>query len=141
MEISDTLGARVVRAACIAGGVLCVGLAVVGMVLPLVPTTPFLLLAAALFFRGSRRMYHWLLSNRYFGHIIRDFRAGQGIPRRAKHAALLLLWLTIGVSLVFTAGAVWVQLLLLAIALGVTIYLARLPVRNRLTPEPARPGR
>ncbi len=133
MEATETLSARVTRAACVAGGGLCVGLAVLGMVLPLLPTTPFLLLAAALFLRGSKRLYHRLLDNRFFGHYIRDFRAGRGLPRRAKFSALLLLWSTIGATLVLYAGAGWwLRLLLVGVAVGVTVYLARLPVRPQL---------
>jgi len=73
------------------------------------------------------------LDNRFFGHYIRDFRAGRGLPRRAKFSALLLLWSTIGATLVLYAGAGWwLRLLLVGVAVGVTVYLARLPVRPQL---------
>lgn len=121
---------QVVRGLCIAGGGVCLGLAVLGAVLPLLPTTPFLLLAAALFFRGSPRLYHWLLSNRQFGPLIRDYRAGRGIPRRAQRLAILLVWLSLGATVAFVNDLLWLEVLLLANAIGVTIYLARLPVRE-----------
>lgn len=118
---------KFIRAVCIVLGSICVGLAAAGLVLPLLPTTPFLLLAAALYFRGSKRMYDWLLNNRYFGSYIRAYRAGQGLPRRAKISAVVLLWLTIGVTILFAIDSTWVRALLLVIASGVTIYLLRLP--------------
>jgi uncharacterized membrane protein YbaN (DUF454 family) len=132
MEMSETRRGRIVRAACVIGGGLCVGLAVLGVILPLLPTTPFLLLAAALYFRGSKRMYHWLLNNRHFGHIVRDYRSGQGIPRRAKVYAIALVWLTIGATATFAISAPWARLMLVAVALGVTLYLVRLPARSQL---------
>jgi hypothetical protein len=100
------------------------------MFLPLLPTTPFLLLAAALYFRGSRRMYYWLLNNRRFGHIIRDYRAGRGMPRKAKLYTIGLLWATIGATAVFAVSVLWARLLLAAVAVGVTLYLVRLPTAS-----------
>ncbi len=133
METSESRRAKLVRIVCNVGGGVCVGLAALGLILPLLPTTPFLLLAAALFFRGSKRLYDWLVGNRHFGPLIRDYQAGRGIPRRAKVSAILLLWLTIGATVMWAVGAVWIRLLLIAIAIGVTLYLARLPVRPALT--------
>ncbi|MDR2935954.1 MAG: DUF454 family protein, partial [Rikenellaceae bacterium] len=90
--------------------------------LPLLPTTPFLLLAAWCFAHSSDRRLQWLLNNRLFGKYIRDYRAGNGIPRRVKWYALSLLWITIGLSAAFAAENPWVRLGLGAIAVGVTIH-------------------
>ena len=71
---------RLTRVLLIAGGNLCVALAVLGLFLPVLPTTPFLLLAAVCYARSSERFYHWLVTNRWFGAYIRNYREGRGIP-------------------------------------------------------------
>lgn len=103
-------------------GCLAVALSVLGIFLPLVPTTPFLLLASACFARGSTRLHNWLLNTRPLGQYLRDYEAGKGIPLRAKIVALALMWLSL------TAGILRVpdlalQLLLGAVGIGVTIFL------------------
>lgn len=108
-------------------GWIALGLGILGVLLPLLPTTPFVLLAAACFARSSQRFYDWLLGNRHFGHYIRDWRAGKGIPRKAKLIAIAMLALTLGPSTFFLVPIVWVQGLLAAIGLGVSIYIWRLP--------------
>ena len=75
-------------------GFLSLALGVAGIFLPVLPTTPFLLLSAALFFRSSPRAYQWLLNHKLLGPYIRDFRESRAIPLRAKILALSLLWLT-----------------------------------------------
>lgn len=107
----------------IAAGSLCVALGVLGIFLPLLPTTPFLLLAAICYAKGSPRLLNWLLNNRWFGRYIADYRAGRGIPRREKILTLIALWLTIGLTIAFAVSLWWVQVLLIAIALGVTVHL------------------
>lgn len=109
-------------------GTLALILAVLGVFLPLLPTTPFLLLASACYLRGSPRMHRWLLSHRILGPYIHDFQAGLGIPLRTKLLALALMW----PSLAFSAWLMpvpWVRWLLLIPGVGVTIYLLRLPTR------------
>jgi hypothetical protein len=114
------------RIALIACGTLCVALGVLGIFLPLLPTTPFLLLAAVCYARSSRRFYHWLLTNRWCGAYIRHYREGRGIPRRQKVLTLLLLWLTIGSTAGFAVSLWWVRGILVGIAVGVTIHLLRI---------------
>jgi len=65
---------KIIRALWLAVGLVCVGLGAIGIVLPILPTTPFLLAAAACFCKSSTRMYDWLLSNRWFGEYIRNYR-------------------------------------------------------------------
>lgn len=114
----------------IAGGSACVALGVVGMFLPLLPTTPFLLLAAVCYARSSPRLHHWLLANRWFGAYIRNYREGRGMTRGHKTAVLLLLWLTIGSSAIFAIPLWWVRTLLVGVGVGVTLHLLRIPTFN-----------
>lgn len=102
-------------------------LGVIGIFLPLVPTTPFLLLAAFLFDRSSPRFHSWLLSNRWFGEYIRSYREGRGISARQKAGTIAILWPTILLGMWF-APVIWSRAAMLAIAIGVTAYLLfRLP--------------
>jgi uncharacterized membrane protein YbaN (DUF454 family) len=116
----------------IAAGTLCVVLGVIGMFIPVLPTTPFLLLAAVCYGRSSKRFYHWLLTNRWFGEYIRNYREGRGIPLLQKILSISLLWLTIGYTAWFVISAWWLRLILLGIACGVTIHLVSI---NTLRPE------
>jgi uncharacterized protein len=116
---------RVVRLIFIALGRLSVFLGVLGIILPLLPTTPFLLLAAFFFARSSDRFLHWLLTNRWFGKYIRNYREGRGIPAREKAISLILLWLTISTSAFYFIENMWIRLLLFAIAAAVTTHLLR----------------
>jgi uncharacterized protein len=118
---------KVLQTLLIAAGLLFVGLGILGIFLPILPTTPFLLLAAYCFARSSDRFYHWLMTNRWFGAYIRNYREGRGMPLREKIISLTALWLTISATIIFSVSAWWLRLLLLAIALGVTTHLVRLP--------------
>jgi uncharacterized membrane protein YbaN (DUF454 family) len=82
-------------------GFVFVGLAGLGVVLPVLPTAPFLLIAAACFARSSARFYHWLLANRLFGPMIRDWRETRSIPLRAKVSAIAMVVLVGGSSVLF----------------------------------------
>lgn len=73
-------------------GSISLALGILGIFLPLLPTTPFLLLTAALYFKGSPRLYNWLLNHRHFGPYIRNFRENKAIPLRAKIISLVLMW-------------------------------------------------
>jgi hypothetical protein len=108
-------------------GALSVALGIVGILVPVLPTTPFLLVAAYCFARSSDRFYQWLVTNRWFGEYIRNYREGRGIPLREKAVALSAMWLTIGLAVVFSLSAWWARSLLLGIAIGVTVHLVRLP--------------
>ena len=119
-----------IRAILIAVGTISVVIGVIGIFLPLLPTTPFLLLAAACYARSSRRFYIWLLTNRWFGEYVHDYRAGRGIPMRVKASTLALLWTTILVSAMFFVNRMHIRALLLAIALVVTLHV--LSIRTRI---------
>ncbi len=106
-------------------GTAFLGLGIVGIFLPMVPTTPFLLLAAVCYARGSKRFYDWLLNNRVFGTYIRNYREGKGIRFRVKVLALVLLWTTITYSAFFVAPNIPVRVLLLVIAFAVTLHILK----------------
>jgi hypothetical protein len=107
-------------------GMVAVGLGIIGIFLPLLPTTPFLLLAAACFIRSSDRLYQWLIRNRWFGSYIRNYQEHRAIPLRAKVIALILLWTTMTYSAFGLINHWALQVLLLLIAAVVTAYLLRL---------------
>ena len=103
-------------------GCIALALGVLGLFLPLLPTTPFLLLASACFARGSDRMHRWLLNHGVFGAYLRSFEEGKGIPLRAKIVAISVLWVSMCVSIAIV-NHLALRILLVAIGLGVTIYL------------------
>jgi len=108
----------------LACGTLCVALATLGIFLPVLPTTPFLLLAAACYAKSSQRFYNWLLTNRWFGRYIENYRQGRGITLRHKIITIALLWLTIGYAAWFVVSPWWGKVILMGIATVVTIHLA-----------------
>lgn len=116
-----------VRVLYVALGSLCVALGVLGIFLPIVPTTPFLLLAAFFYARSSRRFYDWLLDNRWFGRYIRDFRDGKRMPRGELALTLVVMWITSFITITFVVPNWWGRGSMLAVTLGVTVYLV---VRN-----------
>jgi uncharacterized membrane protein YbaN (DUF454 family) len=103
------------------------------MFLPILPTTPFLLLAAVCYARSSKRFYDGLLTNRWCGEYIRNYREGRGIPRQQKAVTITLLWLTIGATAGLAVSLWWMRLFLIGIAVGVTIHLLRI---KTFTPTP-----
>jgi uncharacterized membrane protein YbaN (DUF454 family) len=115
-------------------GVLAVLLGILGIFLPLLPTTPFLLLASACFARGSKPLHNWLLNHRVFGDYLRNFEAGKGIPLKAKIVATALLWASLSWS-ISQVDAIALQLMLAAIGTAVSVYLWKflptLPVRMK----------
>ena len=114
------------KALLIFAGTLCVGLGVLGMFLPLLPTTVFLLLAAYCYSRSSEKFHNWLVNNRLCGSYIRNYKSGRGISVRQKVSTILTLWVSIGFSMWMLSGRFWLSLLMVAIALAVTTHLVML---------------
>ncbi|MYN15259.1 DUF454 family protein [Rugamonas sp. FT107W] len=112
-------------------GCLAVALGVLGIFLPLLPTTPFLLLASACFARGSTRLHHWLLTNQMFGKYLRDYEDGKGIPLRGKVWTLVFMWASLGYSM-WRVNKPWLQIMLPLIGICVTVYLTRFVPTLRL---------
>lgn len=98
-------------------------LAILGIVLPILPTTPFLLLTAALYLRGSEKLYHWLMNQPKLGPYIRNFQLYKAIPIKTKIGSVSMLWVTILISVIFVVPLLWVKLVMIGIALVVTIHI------------------
>jgi len=111
------------RVLLVIAGTFFVGLGIVGIFVPVLPTTPFLLLAAACYARGSQRFYGWLLNNKWFGSYIRNYLERKGIPLRVKVVTVTLLWITIGASVAFVVETFVLKLILVIIAIGVSIHI------------------
>ncbi len=122
----------------IACGTLCVALGVIGIFLPILPTTPFLLLAAACYARSSARFYSWLVTNRWCGEYIRNYREGRGILLTHKVLAVALLWLTIGMAVYGMATLWWMRLVLLAVAAAVTAHILMIKTCATASPRTRR---
>jgi len=99
------------------------GLGILGIFLPLLPTTPFLLLAAACYIRSSERLYNWLMNNRWIGRYIKNYLEGKGVPLKSKVFSISALWITIGYSVFFVVNIFPVRVILILIAIGVTMHL------------------
>ena len=104
-------------------GFICVALGVLGIFLPVLPTTPFLLLAAWLFAKSSDNLYNKLLENKYVGSYIKNFREHRSIPMPTKIFAISMIWVSIGISVVFAVKMLWVKIVLVSIAAIVTAYI------------------
>lgn len=135
-EIPEMMGntpkcrSLLIRCLLMALGILSVGLAVLGIFLPILPTTPFLLLAAWSFSLSSQRFYVWLMTHRIWGKYLRDYASGKGIPMRLKVWTLTLLWAAILISAFLAADGTWIRILLIAIAVGVSIHIVKIKTRN-----------
>lgn len=122
---------RTVRAIYVAAGFAFVAIGLLGIVLPVLPATPFMLLAAACFARGSERFYRWLLNNKTFGPTIREWRQHRSIPYRTKVFAIALMSLTLTASIVFFVKDGYLQLALASLGVLLATWLWRIPSRDR----------
>jgi len=100
---------------------------VAGIFLPLIPTVPFLLLAVACFAKSSEKFHTWLVEHDHLGPLLRDYLSGAGIPLRAKRVAIGMVWISFPASTFLFAQALWLKVLLLTAAAGITLYLLSLP--------------
>ena len=106
-------------------GFLALGLGILGMALPVLPTTPFLLVAGAMFVRSSDRMANWLFNHKLFGPPVRNYMEHRTVDKRSKILALVLLWPTILIS-AFVVEQTWLKVLLIVIALVVSLHILSL---------------
>lgn len=127
------------KAILIFAGTMCLALGVLGMFLPLLPTTVFLLMAAYCYSRSSERFHTWLLNNRFCGSYISNYKSGKGISIRQKISTIAILWASISFSIWMLSAGFWLTLLLVAIAVGVSLHLILLKnYRPETAPVPQR---
>ena len=108
-------------------GFIAVVLGVIGIFLPVLPTVPFLLLAAACFARSSDRFFNWLVDHAHLGPMVKPYLDGNGLRAKTKIKAIMLIWVSIAFSIYLLEGKYWIQAILILVASGVSIYLVRLP--------------
>ena len=118
---------KLVRVLFFVAGSILLALGAIGVALPVLPTTPFLLLALACYCRSSERMTYWMLNNKYFGNYIRNYKEGKGIPLKTKLFAITILWITLVYSAIFIIPILIAQVILFGVAVAVTLHLIRLP--------------
>jgi uncharacterized membrane protein YbaN (DUF454 family) len=124
-------GSPVVRALFFVAGVVALVLGIVGAFLPVLPTTPLVLLAATCFARSYRPFHEWLLAHRLFGPIIDEWHRYRSIPYRTKLFAIATMAVGLGTSIVFFVQPPWLQLALAAGGVGLAAWLYRIPSRDR----------
>ena len=129
---------RIIKGLWFTAGTISLVLGAVGIVLPILPTTPFLLATAACYYKSSSRMHKWLINNKLFGEYIRNYQEGKGIPLKTKVTALTVLWITIGISTFFFLERLLpsflllpIQITMISIAAIITIYLIKLPTYKK----------
>jgi len=130
MTTSTYSRSRLLRLLFWALGTLSLGLGVLGAFLPVLPTTPFVLLAAACYARSSPRFHAWLLRQPFFGAVIRDWQQHRAIPRRARRLAWLMMAVSFGFSIWTLREHVWLPWALVLLGLALFGWMARLPVRD-----------
>ncbi len=123
LDQTHILSNRFFRYLLIISGTIFLGFGIIGIFLPILPTTPFLLLAAACYARSSKRFYNWLMNNRWFGTYIKNYREGRGVPLKVKVFTISLLWITILASVFFIISNFLIEIILIIIAIGVTIHI------------------
>ncbi len=124
---SKKVNSKAAKVLLVIAGTLSIVLGIIGIFLPLLPTTPFLLLAAALYSKSSDKFYNWLINNRLLGSFIKNYREGKGISVQAKFISLTSLWLVMGATIIYAVEEIWLKIGLLIIAISVTIHLLRFP--------------
>jgi len=113
---------KIKRVLATAIGFIALALGTIGIFLPLLPTTPFVLLAAICFSYGSQRFYKWIKRNRYFGPYIENYYEKKGLKMSFKIRTIILLWVSLGISMILIQ-TFWVYILLCIIGAGVTTHL------------------
>jgi len=114
----------------IAAGFSCLILGAIGVFIPVLPTTPFVLLSAACFSASSRKLNDWLLKSRLFGPYIENYRTKQGVSARRKIASIAFLWAGLFISM-FIVRTVWICIVLGAVGAGVTVHLLMIKTKDK----------
>lgn len=112
-------------------GLLSLIFAIIGIFLPILPTTPFLLLSSFLFLKSSKKLHNWLIEHKIFGQYIKDFQQEKAIPVKIKILSVSMLWLSIISSVIFFTDKIWLKILLITIAVGVTIHILNYKTKKK----------
>lgn len=118
----------------IIAGTIFTGIGVVGIFVPLLPTTPFLLLASACYARSSQSFNNRLLNNRFFGAYLKNYIEGKGVPIKIKIGPIVLLWITIGCTTAFAINNPAIRIVLFIIATGVTVHIVLIKTTSKEGP-------
>ena len=132
-RVVDALPSPIRRGVYFSVGAVSVTMGVIGIFVPLWPTTCFLLLAGWCFARSSPRAEQWLHENRFFGKYLRDYREQGIISTRVRLSSVATLWVFIGISAFFLASRLWAVAMLLLVAVAVTVHLYSLPTDSRVS--------
>lgn len=135
-ERDATTSSKLKKGFHIVAGTIFLGLGAIGIFIPILPTTPFLLLSAACYYKGSERLHRWMLNNRWFGSYIKNYKEGKGISLRNKAFIIALLWSTIIYSTIFVVNILIIQMALLIIAFAVSLHILMIPTMRREDIEP-----
>ena len=126
-----SISQKMMRGAYIIIGTIALVIGAIGLFLPVVPTTPLVLLAAACYYRGSDRLHTWILSSKWFGETIKNYQAGRGLTRDTKLRAISMMWVMILISAWFFVSSLFVRVAMICVSIGVTVYLVRLPTLGK----------
>lgn len=110
-------------------GMTFLGIGVVGIVLPVLPTTPFVIVSAFFFGKSSKRFENWLSNNRYFGSYIENYKTNRGVPLDVKLKSIGFLWVTLLVSAILFSSTWYIPLILFIVGIAVTLHIALLKTR------------
>ncbi len=127
---------KLIRGLLLFAGFLALGAGILGIFLPLLPTTPLILLSAACFLRCSEKLYQWITKNKTFGAYIHNYLSSGVVPARSKPISIALVWICILLSVYFTEKT-WIRIFLLIVACGVSLHLILLRT-NKTSPEEKR---
>ena len=119
-----------VRIFLIISGFISLLLGILGIFLPLLPTSPFVVLSAYLFGKSSDRFHFWLINNKIFGNYIKTYQEGKGMSRRSKTKALSSMWTVLFISAIWGTDLLFARIILGVVGASVTIYLLRIPTYN-----------
>ena len=117
---------KVKRIIFVIAGTLFLIIGLIGIIIPVLPTTPFLLLAAACYIRGSKRIHNLMINNSLFGDFVKNYLERKGITIRQKITSLLFLWLTITISIYYLIDSFPIIILLFVIAIAVSVHILRI---------------
>lgn len=127
----DRQAGRLVKSLWFAAGTFFLAIGLIGVAIPILPTTPFLLLAAACYLRSSKRMYDWMMTNKVFGKYLSDYYEGRGISWRVKVGTIAFLWIVISTSAVFFTDELWLRVVLVLVAVAVSVHVATIRPKRK----------